>query len=183
LATVYGIVRQNHGFIILYSEPAHGTSFKIYFPRLTSAESAPVAPPQSVMTTGNRNGVILLVEDDDLVRDMTAELLKMLGYKTLIAADARDAIRICEDLTQPVDLVISDVVMPDLKGMKLREHLIVVRPGLRVLFVSGYSSDIVVRPGVLNPEVRFLQKPFTLSDLDSRIDELLGSGEYSAGTH
>jgi two-component system cell cycle sensor histidine kinase/response regulator CckA len=176
LATVYGIVRQNQGFIILYSEPGHGTSFKIYFPRLTGATSTPVTAPAAVMTRGSRRGAILLVEDDDLVRDMTAELLQMLGYATLIAADARDAIRICEDLTQPVDLVISDVVMPDLKGTELRERLVVIRPGLRVLFVSGYSSDIVVRPGVLNPDVRFLQKPFTLSDLTSKIDELLGTG-------
>jgi two-component system cell cycle sensor histidine kinase/response regulator CckA len=176
LATVYGIVRQNQGFIILYSEPGHGTSFKIYFPRLTAAEWTPVAAPEAVMTRGTRKGAILLVEDDALVRDMTAELLRMLGYTILVAADARDAIRICEDLTQPVDLVISDVVMPDLKGTELRERLVVIRPGLRVLFVSGYSSDIVVRPGVLNPDVRFLQKPFTLTDLASKIDELLGTG-------
>jgi two-component system cell cycle sensor histidine kinase/response regulator CckA len=181
LATVYGIVRQNQGFIILYSEPGHGTSFKIYFPRLTGATWTPVAVPAAVMTRGSRKGTILLVEDDALVRDMTAELLKMLGYTTLIATDARDAIRICEDLTQPVDLVISDVVMPDLKGTELRDRLVAIRPGLRVLFVSGYSSDIVVRPGVLNPDVRFLQKPFTLRDLASRIDELLGTSGPSRG--
>ena len=182
LATVHGIVRQNHGFIILYSEPGLGTSVKIYFPRLTGAASAPVREP-AVVTKAARKGAILLVEDDHLVRDMTAEVLKSLGHTTLIASDVRDATRICEDHTQRVDLVISDVVLPGLKGTELMDRLLVIRPGLRVLYMSGYSSDIVVRPGALNPDVRFLQKPFALSDLASKIDELLGPAGSAAGAH
>jgi two-component system cell cycle sensor histidine kinase/response regulator CckA len=183
LATVYGIVRQNKGFIILYTEPGHGTAFKIYFPRLTVATLAAVAATAAATTSRDRKGTILLVEDDDLVRNMTAELLKTMGYTTLIAADGREAIRICEDSTQPVDLVITDVVMPELKGTELRDRLLVIRPDVPVLFVSGYSSDIVVRPGVLKPNVRFLQKPFSLTDLATNIDELLGTTRHAARAH
>jgi two-component system, cell cycle sensor histidine kinase and response regulator CckA len=181
LATVYGIVHQNHGFIILNSQPGRGTSFRIYFPRLTGiAGTTPVAANAPIKTSGSRGATVMVVEDDETVRNMTAEVLKILGYTAVAAASPQNAIRVCEDLSKPLDLVISDMVMPGMKGTELRDRLLAVRPTLRMLFVSGYSFDVGARPGDLKPEVRFLQKPFTLSDLASKIEELLGSG-FAAG--
>jgi PAS domain S-box-containing protein len=185
LATVYGIVRQNHGFIILDSDRGHGTSFKIYFPRLATAAAKPDAAKSTARPIGPRTGTILLVEDDEMVRNMTAEVLTMLGYKTLVAANAEGAIRLCGETSRAIDLVITDVVMPGMMGTELRDRLLSVRPNIRVLFVSGYSSEVLAGQGNLKSSdlksgVRFLQKPFTLTDLTLKIEELLET-ESAAG--
>lgn len=175
LATVYGIVRQNRGFINVYSEPNRGATFKLYFPRLAGVVAAPSQQaPEPASAMSRRNGSILLVEDDELVRTMTADTLVYLGFEPLVAESPQDAIEICRDQTKPVDMVISDVVMPGMKGTDLRDRLLDLRPGLKVLFVSGYTSDVIVRHGVLRPGVHFLQKPFSVEGLAAKIEELLG---------
>jgi len=174
LATVYGIVRQNRGFIAVYSEPGIGTTFKLYFPRLVGAgEESVGASADGTPVSGSRRASVLLVEDDDLVRGMTADTLTYLGYAPLVAANAQEAIGICRTRANAVDLVITDVVMPEMKGTELRDRLVEIRPGLKVLFVSGYTSNVIVRHGVLKPGVDFLQKPFSMETLSSKIEEML----------
>ncbi len=176
LATVYGIVRQNRGFINVYSEPGMGTTFRIYFPHLVGAAEEPGGREAEVMqVSGSRKDFILLVEDDELVRNMTADTLTWLGYAPLVAASAREAIVICGNRTCPIDLVITDVVMPEMKGTELRDRLVEMRPGLKVLFVSGYTSNVIVRHGVLTPGVDFLQKPFSVEALSEKIGMILGN--------
>jgi PAS domain S-box-containing protein len=176
LATVYGIVRQNHGFIHVYSEPGIGATFKICFPRL-ARDAGDSGAGKAVVTpaTAGRKGSILLVEDDELVRDMTADTLTWLGYTPLVAAGAREALGICANRATPVDLMITDVVMPEMKGTELRDRLVEMRPGLKVLFVSGYTSNVIVRHGVLKPGVDFLQKPFSVEGLSEKIERILGN--------
>ena len=174
LATVYGIVRQNRGFISVYSEPGIGTTFKLYFPRLLGAgEQSVGGRADATPVPGSRKASILLVEDEELVRRMTADTLAYLGYAPLVAANAQEAIGICLNRANAVDLVITDVVMPEMKGTELRDRLVEMRPGLKVLFVSGYTSNVIVRHGVLKPGVDFLQKPFSMESLSSKVEEML----------
>ncbi len=176
LATVYGIVRQNRGFINVYSEPGHGTTFKLYFPRFAGALETPAPQtPEPISVTGRGKGSILLVEDDELVRTMTADTLEYLGFTPLVADNPQDAIEMCRNPATPVDLVITDVVMPGMKGTDLRDRLLDLRPGLKVLFVSGYTSNVIVRHGMLKPGVDFLQKPFSVEGLAAKIEELLSN--------
>lgn len=175
LATVYGIVRQNRGFITVYSEPEHGTTFKLYFPRFAEAVETPAQQaPDPVSATVQGKGSILLVEDDKLVRTMTADTLVYLGFTPLVADDPQGAIEMCRNPATRVDLVITDVVMPGMKGTDLRDRLLELRPGLKVLFVSGYTSNVIVRHGVLKPGVDFLQKPFSVEGLAAKIEDMLG---------
>jgi two-component system, cell cycle sensor histidine kinase and response regulator CckA len=174
LATVYGIVRQNQGFINVYSERGYGATFKLYFPRFTGTpESRTEQAPGKALAAGERKGTILLVEDDDLVRSMTADTLVFLGYTPLTAATPQQAIEICCNPATQIDLVVSDVVMAGMKATDLRDRLVERRPGLKVLFVSGYTSNVIVRHGILKPGVDFLQKPFSVESLGARIEGLL----------
>ncbi len=176
LATVYGIVRQNHGFITVYTEPDHGTVFKLYFPRHMDASEVETKP-ETTEIRAVTNGQILLVEDDELVRNMIANELLSLGYKALAARSAEEAVEICGNPLTRIDLVITDVVMPKMKGTELRERLLEMRPGLRVLFMSGYTANVIVRQGVLKSGIHFLQKPFTLDDLQTKIQQILSENE------
>jgi two-component system, cell cycle sensor histidine kinase and response regulator CckA len=181
LATVDGIVRQNSGFVDVDTEPGRGTAFQIYFPRFVDGAldgaGDPPEPLEVPRTAGRANGAILLVEDDELVRNMTADALRFLGYSPIVAVNPKDALAICADHSRPIDLVISDVVMPDLNGPDLRDRLVRLRPHLNVLFVSGYTANVIVRHGVLEPGVHFLQKPFSFDSLGAKIEEILaGNG-------
>ena len=171
LAMVYGIVKQNGGFINVYSEPGQGTTFKIYMMRNlemdatvreTKEESAVFSP-----------AMILVVEDDDMVRGMITQMLKAIGYSVIAAATPEEALSLCEKGDITVDLVITDVVMPVMNGRELRDKLRVVRPAIKVLFVSGYTSNVVVHHGILEEGVHFLQKPFSLNDLSRKVSEVL----------
>ncbi len=173
LATVYGIVKQNNGFINVYSEPGQGTSFKIYFPRISEEEkeeSGKARKPE--VTTGT--GTILLVEDDAMVRGMTAEILEEIGYTVLIADNPRKALLLCENRDTCIDLLITDVVMPDMKGTELRDRIESLRPGTKVLFMSGYTTNSIVHHGVLEEGVNFIQKPFTIQDLAAKVRHVIG---------
>ena len=170
LATVYGIVKQNNGFISVYSEPGQGSAFKIYLPKIDGpAEIQPVVSEPVKPGTGT----ILLVEDDEMVLKMVTDMLEAMGYMVIAAASAVEALSICEKGSAPIDLVLSDVVMPQMGGRELRDRLRVIRPELKVLFMSGYTSNVILHHGVLEEGVQFIQKPFSMSELARRIKELM----------
>ncbi|MCC6620696.1 MAG: PAS domain S-box protein [Deltaproteobacteria bacterium] len=171
LATCYGIVRQAGGHIQVYSELGRGTTFRIYLPRVESADeqSTPAAP-----TPGARSHeTALLVEDDPGVRRATSRMLKHYGYRVLEAADGLEALALAGSFSEVIDILITDVVMPGLGGRQLADRLLVMRPGLAVLYVSGFTDNAIVHHGVLERGVAFLQKPFTPAMLQARIRQIL----------
>lgn len=174
LATVYGIVRQNGGFITVYSEPDNGTTFRIYFPKVAEqAESPEPLPPPAQPGTGT----VLLVEDDDLVRGVTTAALKSIGYTPIVAAGPQEALQMCAQPGADIRLILTDIVMPGMTGAELRDRVKAIRPDIKVLFMSGYTSDVIVTHGVLRRGVHFIQKPFSIDELGRKIAEILGAAE------
>jgi signal transduction histidine kinase len=171
LATVYGIVKQSGGYVWLYSEVGLGTTVKVYLPLTSSRASSPVTRDSRPAPGGREN--ILVVEDEPLVREFTRRSLEELGYSVLEAASGKDALALIERTSPPLDLIISDVVMPGLSARSMAEAVGRSDPTLRILFMSGYPGEDVVRRGLLNPEDPFLQKPFTLEDLGRSVRSLL----------
>jgi PAS domain S-box-containing protein len=172
LATVFGIVKQSGGHIWLYSEVGHGTTFKIYLP---AVEDKAASTRLSAIPAPALNGseTILIVEDEEAVRRLTRVGLVTYGYTVLEATDVQHAITICKDRPGIIHLLISDVVMPGMGGRQLAKLITDLRPNMRVLFVSGYTDDAVVRHGVLEADVAFLQKPFSMEKLCRRVRTLL----------
>ncbi|MGD9159647.1 MAG: response regulator [Desulfobacteraceae bacterium] len=175
LATVYGIVKQNNGFINVYSEPGHGATFKIYFPMVTD-RSVETLPQNLKATPSYENETILLVEDDASILMVTKRMLKKLGYRVLTANSPMETITLVENNTEAIDLLITDVIMPELNGRDLSEKLRVIYPGLKVLFMSGYTSNVIVHRGVLDKDVFLLQKPFSKKELAAKVREVLAEG-------
>jgi PAS domain S-box-containing protein len=171
LATVYGIVKQSGGFIWVYSELGQGTTFKVYLPRVDEAVSAPSAPaaPESLHGTET----ILLAEDAAPVRSVAREVLRRHGYRVLTAADGRTALELAGTHPGPIDLLITDVIMPEMSGRQVADRLKERLPKLKVLFVSGYTDDAIVRHGILEPGIAFLQKPFSPESLARKVREVL----------
>ena len=180
LATVYGIVKQSGGNIEVYSELEVGTTFKIYLPRV--AEEIGVVKVRVVPTEIIGGGeTILLVEDEEIVRDLSKQILKECGYNVLEAVNGAQALSICESEDNHIDLLITDVVMPVMGGRELAEILLSRSPKLGVLFTSGYTDDAVMRHGVIKMDTNFIQKPFTPESLTCKIREILdNSKEESA---
>jgi PAS domain S-box-containing protein len=170
LSTVYGIVKQSGGHIWLYSEVGRGTSFKIYLPRVEG--EVVTATPLTPRSTRGRE-TVLLVEDDEQVRALARETLQLGGYRVLEAASPDAALTLARLHTGAVDLLLSDVVMPGMNGRALADRVLVLRPGLKVLFMSGYPSSAIVHHGVLEPGAWFLQKPFTPGSLARKVREVL----------
>ena len=171
LATVYGIVKQSDGYISVYSEPGRGSSFKIYLPRIaTPAASAP-APAKS--GPGRGTETILVVEDDPAVLTLSRRALEAQGYLVLAAADAADALRLVERHGGTIQLLLTDVVMPGMSGRDLADQLAARRPGIRVLYMSGYPGDAVVQHGDLPAGSAFLQKPFSPDVLARKVRDVL----------
>ena len=172
LATVYGVVKQSGGYIYVYSEVDRGTTFKIYLPRVIAELDKPTG---EVFASGSGRGseTILFVEDEQSVRDLVHQYLTATGYFVLEAPDGARALKIAEGHPDPIHILITDVVMPHLSGPDLATQLETSRPGLKVLFISGYTDDTVFRHGVLEGGVAFLQKPFNLKALASKIREVL----------
>jgi two-component system cell cycle sensor histidine kinase/response regulator CckA len=170
LATVYGIVKQSEGYVWAYSELGQGTTFKVYLPLETEATSRAPATPPPVRASGE---VVLVVEDEPTVRDMTSRVLQEYGYRVVVAAGAQEALALVSQRDQKVKLLITDVVMPGMDGPELARQVLALRPGLPVLFMSGYTDDEIVRRGLLQVGQPFLQKPFTPEALGREVAELL----------
>jgi two-component system cell cycle sensor histidine kinase/response regulator CckA len=181
LATVYGIVKQSGGYIWVYSEPGRGSTFKIYLPRVEES----VAEPKSAeafpdLVEGSET--VLVVEDEEAVRSLVCKTLESHGYKVLEAQGADHALRILEEYAQPIHLLLTDVVMPRMSGKELAQRLSVVCPQVKVLYMSGYTDDAIVRHGILEPGVSFIQKPFTPRTLAQRVREVLDAGRRELQT-
>ena len=181
LATVYGIVQQSGGHIGLYSELGRGTTFKVYLPR-TEAQVPSGESRQETRVLPAGSETLLLVEDDAAVRTLSRGVLEMSGYTVLEANVGREALRICERHSGPIQMVITDVVMPEIGGRMLVEQISALRPGIKVLYVSGYTDDTVIRHGVLEEGTAFLQKPFTPVALANKVRDVLDkpSTQHSA---
>jgi CheY-like chemotaxis protein len=172
LATVFGIVKQSGGHIEVYSEVGQGTTFKIYLPRDKSGEPTAMVSRTKEPARGGSE-TILLVEDEDGVRALAASVLQDRGYTVLDARHGGDALMICETRSTPIDLMITDVVMPHFSGRQLAERLATRQPNMKVLFMSGYTDDAIVHHGVLESGMAFLQKPFAPEALARKVREVL----------
>ncbi len=170
LAMAYGAVEQNGGFIEVVSTPGQGASFRIVLP-MARGEKSEVKTNEAEAPRGSET--VLLVEDEAAVRDVTRAQLESLGYRVHACANAAEALAVADAEREPVDLLLTDVVMPGMNGRELAERLLGRRPDLRVLFTSGYGEDVIARHGVLEPGVLLLQKPYGLSRLASRVREAL----------
>jgi CheY-like chemotaxis protein len=176
LSTVYGVVKQSGGYIWVYSEPGRGTTFKIYLPRVDQ----PVTPsePGSGQKDAKGTETILVVEDAPALRELTRELLESQGYTVLEAADGAEALRVAEKHQGPIHLLLTDVVMPGMDGRVLAESMVRSHPDLKVLYVSGYTDDAILRHGVLDSKIVLLQKPFTRENLARKVREVLGPAKH-----
>ncbi len=175
LSTVYGIVKQSNGYIYPESELGSGTTFKIYLPRVEDTpESA--SPAQSPLSENAGSETVLLVEDEESVRELVRETLRSRGYKVLEAENGEAGLRLAETCQERIDILITDVVMPGIGGRELAKKLAALRPGIAVLYLSGYTEDAVFNAGSMAPGTAFLQKPFTLQTLARKVRDVLRGG-------
>jgi len=175
LATVYGIVQQSGGATRVESRPGHGTTFQIDLPRCEAQEAAPMSAPPPIRSRSGSE-TVLLVEDDARVRALVSTMLGRSGYNVLDADGGERALEIIRAHRGHIDLLLTDVVMPAMNGRVLAERLQALSPATRVLFMSGYSDDAIMRAGVQAAEVGFLQKPFSSAALAAKIREILEVG-------
>ena len=168
LSTVYGIVRQGNGFISVYSEPGGGATFRIYLPR---AEGPAETHEREVETAAPRKGTetVIVVEDEAAILELARESLEQLGYTVLTAKSPEEAIRHCGEHTGPIQLLLTDVVMPMMNGRQLAERLSAAYPGMKCLYMSGYTANVIAHRGVLEEGVNFIAKPFSLAVLAEKI--------------
>jgi CheY-like chemotaxis protein len=172
LSTVYGIVKQNGGEIQVYSEPGHGTVFKIYFPAVAEhAEALHGESKQVALVSATET--VLLVEDEDQVRHLTRELLTRQGYRVLEASSGRSALALAREHRDRIDLLLTDVVMPQMSGPDLAREVRSSHPEIRVLFMSGYTDTAVALQETLPAGTPFVQKPFTSANLQRKVREAL----------
>jgi two-component system cell cycle sensor histidine kinase/response regulator CckA len=175
LATVYGIVKQNDGFVNVYSEPGKGTTLEVYLPRHSGemvgaqVQPAPEIPP-------GRGETVLVVEDEVSILQIAGRILDRLGYAVLTANTPGEAIRLAKTHAGDIHLVISDVIMPEMDGRKLVRHLLALRPDIKCLFMSGYTANVVAHRGVLDEGVHFIQKPFSAGELAVAVRAALDQG-------
>ena len=173
LSTVYGIVKQSGGYIWVYSEPGKGTTFKSYLPRETGDAVAAPRPARSVTRAVGNETILVVVEDDEAVRKLAARILGTAGYTVLAAASGGEALQAMERHRGPVQLLLTDVVMPQMGGKELAQRVALQRPGLRVLYMSGYTDDAIVHHGVLDANTHFVGKPLNAADLTRKVREVL----------
>jgi PAS domain S-box-containing protein len=172
LATVYGIVRQNDGFINVYSEPGEGTTFRICLPRYAGKTTHVVAETPTESIAGGTE-TVLLVEDQAMVLRLARTILARLGYQVLAAATPGEAIRVAAEHAGEIHLLMTDVVMPEMNGRDLAKRLLSAHPSLRQLFTSGYPANVITHRGVLDEGVHFIQKPYSMKDLAAKLREVL----------
>ncbi len=175
LATVHGIVTQSGGRVEVYSEAGQGTTFKVYLPRFGGPVETNSDSNDSADLIPHGHETVLLAEDEESVRALSRFILRDCGYAVLEASDGEDALKVCAREKGAIHLLVSDVVMPGMGGRQLAERLLALRPEMRVLYLSGYSDDAVIRHGVLEAEVNFLQKPFSAGALARKVREVLDS--------
>jgi CheY-like chemotaxis protein len=171
LSIVYGIVKQSGGYVWVYSEPGHGTSFKLYFP-ITNAQPEMTIEPERLVLPASEHRV-LVVEDEAEIRQNLRECLKQLGYQVLEAVDGVDALEVVEQRRGEVDLVLTDLVMPRMGGHELAMKLALTYPSIRTLFMSGYTEDNAARREILSKGSAFLNKPFSVADLSAAVHRAL----------
>jgi CheY-like chemotaxis protein len=179
LATVHGIAARCGGSVNVYSEVGHGSSFKVYFPRADAGKfalDAPAAVPDGPRATGQ---VVLVVDDAEGIRGLASRLLGKLGYTVLLAANADEALGIFEQ-NVPVDVLLTDVIMPGTSGPELTRRLLEHDPALKVIYMSGYPEDAIGHHGILDPGTAFLHKPFTDDALGRKLREVLGARPISS---
>lgn len=175
LATVYGVVKQNNGFITVYSEPGQGTTFKIYLPRYTGQEASARGCVEEVAPSG-QGETVLLVEDEKGILKLGKTMLEKLGYRVLAVNAPRKALHVAEAHAGKIDLLVTDVVMSEMNGKELAKKLTAQWPEIKVVFMSGYTADVIAHHGVLEDGVSFLQKPFSKETLARKVREALQSG-------
>ncbi|HEY7075385.1 MAG TPA: ATP-binding protein [Solirubrobacteraceae bacterium] len=172
LATVFGVVKQSGGSIYVYSEIGKGSTLKVYFPA-AAAGREPEPPTAAEPAGADGSETIMVVEDDASVRDLVRLMLEARGYAVLTVEDAEEAARVCRESPGGVDLLLTDVVMPEVGGRDLAERLVEIAPEMRILFMSGYSDEAVYRHGVISPNAAFIEKPFTERTLAGKVREVL----------
>jgi signal transduction histidine kinase/ActR/RegA family two-component response regulator len=173
LATVYGIVKQNNGFINVYSEPGLGTTFKLYLPLYMAKGEQRSPEPEAAKPAVTGHETILLVEDEPMILEMTTLMLTHQGYTVLPAVTPGEAIRLAREHAGEIHLLMTDVVMPEMNGRDLARNLLSLYPDLKRLFMSGYTANVIAHHGVLDEGVNFIQKPFTMQDLAAKIRNVL----------
>ncbi|MCF8093138.1 MAG: PAS domain S-box protein [Desulfotignum sp.] len=171
LATIYGIVKQNNGFINVYSEPGQGSTFRIYLPRLIVENDAPGVVPEKKAVPGGTE-TILLVEDEPAILKMTRMMLERKGYTVISAATPAQALEKAQNHAGAIDLLMSDVVMPEMNGRDLATKIIALYPDIRLLFMSGYTANVIAHQGILDKGVAFIQKPFSMAELTEKVREV-----------
>ena len=174
LATVYGIVKQNNGFINVYSEPEKGTSFRIYFPRHSAGMPDTIQEKPAALMPRGSGETLLVVEDDGAILDMLETMLKSLNYTILTADSPGRAMALAQSHNSRIHMVITDVVMPEMNGRDLAGHISSLYPDIQILFMSGYTANVIAHQGVLDEGVHFIQKPFSMQDMAAKIQEVLG---------
>jgi CheY-like chemotaxis protein len=177
LATVYGIVKQNNGFINVYSEPGSGTTFTVYLPRHTCQLNGQPIIENLIKPLPGGNETILLVEDEPAILKLATSMLENQGYRVLSASTPVEAIRLACDNAGEINLLMTDVIMPGMNGRDLAKTLMSLYPQLTCLFMSGYTADVIGHHGVLDEGVHFIQKPFTILELATKVREVLDYGK------
>ena len=176
LSTVYGIVKQSNGTIWLYSEPGKGTTFKIYFPRVE--EKADKSNEINNVYLGpKRTETVLVVEDEFAVRGLTVQILKKQGYTVLEASNGKDALSVAREFADKIHLIITDVVMPGMNGREVYEEIKKITPDIKVVFMSGYTAEVIRRKNVIEKDVMFLSKPISPDGLLLKIRDVLQGGK------
>ena len=181
LATVSGIVEQSGGYVFVESEPGKGTTFRIYLPRVDEEVESTSSQRVSTETTQGSE-TVLLVEDDSVLRELIHEGLGVGGYKVLVAANGVDALQVSHQHAGSIDVLITDVIMPQMSGPELARSLSPRRPGIKVLYISGYTDDKLRHTLVSDPDVALIQKPFQLVDLTRKVREILDRSAQNAGS-
>jgi two-component system cell cycle sensor histidine kinase/response regulator CckA len=182
LATVYGIVRQTGGGISVESAPGKGSTFRIYLPMVTGPVDQTKTPTAPVEKADNFE-TVLVVEDEEIVRDLVCAVLEEQGYNVMCAADGLEALEAAENFDGTIHLLVTDVIMPHMNGPELAAKLSRIRPAMKILYVSGYSDNDIGDHGVLDPRFELLQKPFTPQTLARKIRDVIHEGMHAYSTH